>query len=86
MIKVGYGVSRTFRPRKDGIARDWLSFNGGQDAPKNGVEPGMFMKNKQVSEKSTRCSGPLPKTKYLKLNRLSILNVGYHGAEKCERK
>jgi hypothetical protein len=52
-----------------------------QRARENGEEPGMFMKNKQVSEESKRCFGPCQKTKYLKLNRLSISIVGYQRAK-----
>jgi hypothetical protein len=42
----------------------------------------MLMKIKQLSEEPQKCADPFPKTKCLKLNRLSILVVGYQGAEK----
>jgi hypothetical protein len=49
---------------------------------KTRVEPGMSMKNKQVSEKSKNWIAPSQKSKRLKLNRLPIPLVGYHAAEK----
>ena len=64
----------------DGVG--WFPFNGGSTPGKTGAEPGMLMKNKQLSEESKRCSGPFQKTKCLKLNRLSISIVGYHEAER----
>jgi hypothetical protein len=64
----------------DGVG--WFPFNCRQHARKTWVEPGMLMKNKQLSAESKRCSGPFQKTKRLKLNRLPISIVGYHKTEK----
>jgi hypothetical protein len=64
----------------DGVG--WFPFNGGQQAPEASMEPRMLMKIKQLSEKLSGCAGPSLKIKCLKLNRLSILLVGYRKAEK----
>jgi hypothetical protein len=48
---------------------------------KTGGEPGILMKNKQLNAELNARYRLLLKTKCLKLNRLSIAYVGYHGTE-----
>jgi hypothetical protein len=45
------------------------------------MEPGMFMKIKQLSEKSQSWIGSSQKSKDLKVNRLLLSIVGYRRAE-----
>jgi hypothetical protein len=46
------------------------------------MEPGMFMKIKQLSEESQHWIGPFKEIKYLKARRLSISVVGYQNAKR----
>jgi hypothetical protein len=64
----------------DGVG--WFPARTGSRPWKISMEPGMFMKIKQLSEKSQSWDGFFRKTKYLKSNRLSIFIVGYHEAGK----